>query len=88
MKNVIENKNVWFPKKLYDICKKYWGKIVHLKKIYKFTSDHFLIGQVVFILIVKNLMKKKKIALCTKSMRDTRKMLVNKNKFLQIKHYS
>ena len=31
------------------------NKIVHLKKIHKFTSDHFLVGGVVFALIEKML---------------------------------
>ena len=32
-------------------------KIVHLKKIYNFDFDHFLIKQTVFVLIVKNVIK-------------------------------
>ena len=32
-------------------------KIVNPKKIYKFTSQHFLIRHVVFVLIVKNFVK-------------------------------
>ena len=36
------------------------GKIVHLKKIHKFTLEHFLIGHVVFVLIVKNVIKNEK----------------------------
>ena len=46
-----------YSKKIYKIglCrKKSRDNFVHLKKIYKFTSDHFLIGDVVFVLIVKN----------------------------------
>ena len=33
------------------------SKIVHLKKIYNFDSDHFLIKRTVFVLIVKNVIK-------------------------------
>ena len=54
MENVIKNKNIWFPKKTIQVTKKYGGKIVLLKKIYKFTSDYFTIGHVVFVLNVKN----------------------------------
>ena len=58
MKNVIKNKNFCFPKKNYTIYEKNVSeKIVYLKKIYKFTSEHFLIRHVVFILIVKNVIK-------------------------------
>ena len=54
MKNVIKNRNFRFSKILYEIRKKKIpNKIVHIKKIYKFTSEHFLIGHVVFVLIVK-----------------------------------
>ena len=35
-------------------------KIVHLKKIYNFDFDHFLIKRTVFVLIVKNVTKNKK----------------------------
>ena len=33
------------------------SKIVHLKKIYNFDFDHFLIKRTVFVLIVKNVKK-------------------------------
>ena len=36
------------------------SKIVHLKKIYEFNFDHFLIKRTVFVLIVKNVIKNKK----------------------------
>ena len=36
------------------------SKIVHLKKIYNFDFDHFLIKLTVFVLIVKNVIKNKK----------------------------
>ena len=36
------------------------SKIVHLKKIYNFEFDHFLIKRTVFVLIVKNDIKNKK----------------------------
>ena len=35
-------------------------KIVHLKKIYNFDFDHFLIIRTVFVLIVKNVIKNQK----------------------------
>ena len=36
------------------------SKIVHLKKIYNFEFDHFLIKRTVFVLIVKNVIKNQK----------------------------
>ena len=36
------------------------SKIVHLKKIYNFNFDHFLIKRTVFVLIVKNVIKNQK----------------------------
>ena len=36
------------------------SKIVHLKKIYNFDSDHFLIKHTVSVLIVKNVIKNQK----------------------------
>ena len=36
------------------------SKILHLKKIYNFYFDNFLIKRTVFVLIVKNVIKKKK----------------------------
>ena len=36
------------------------SKIVHLKKIYNFDFDHFLIKRTVFVLIVKNVIKNQK----------------------------
>ena len=51
-KNSVKN-FTWYEKKCPD-------KRVHLKKIYKFTSEHFLIGHVVFVLIVKNVIKNEK----------------------------
>ena len=37
------------------------SKIVHLKEIYNFDLDHFLIKRTVFILIMKNVIKNKKL---------------------------
>ena len=37
------------------------SKIVHLKEIYKFDFDYFLIKRTVFVLIVKNFTKNQKI---------------------------
>ena len=36
------------------------SKIIHLKEIYNFGFDHFLIKRTVFILIVKNVIKNRK----------------------------
>ena len=36
------------------------SKIIHLKKIYNFYFDHFLIKRTVFVLIVKNVIKNQK----------------------------
>ena len=59
-------------------------KIVLFTKIYVvdkiiFLIRHFLIGHVIFVLIVKKtLSKKKKISFCTRSMRDMKKILWSK----------
>ena len=42
------------------------SKIVHLKKIYNFYFNHFLIKRTVFVLIVKNVIKNKKFNLTDK----------------------
>ena len=42
------------------------SKIVHLKEIYNFDFDHFLIKQAVFILILKNVIKNQKFNFLTK----------------------
>ena len=60
MKNLIKNKNSWFPKKLNEIQKISQNKIVYFKIMYKFIQNHFLIRQV-FILIVKNVIKYEKL---------------------------
>ena len=36
------------------------SKIIHLKEIYNFDFDHFLIKRTVFVLIVKNVIKNQK----------------------------
>ena len=36
------------------------SKIVHLKEIYNFDFDHFLVKRTVFVLIVKNIIKNQK----------------------------
>ena len=36
------------------------SKIVHIKEIYNFDFDHFLIKRTVFVLIVKNVIKNQK----------------------------
>ena len=46
--------------KMQDTKKMLSSKIVHLKEIYNFDFDHFLIKRTVFVLIVKNVIKNKK----------------------------
>ena len=48
--------------KNYTRCEKnIENKIVHLKKTHKFTSNYFFIGHIVFVLIVKNIIKNEKL---------------------------
>ena len=49
-----------YKKTIGDTKKNVVDKIVHFKKMKKFTVDHFFIGYVVFVLIVKNFIKNKK----------------------------
>ena len=49
-----EKKTLDFQKAIRDTKKNVGDKIVHLKKIYKFTSDHFLIGHFGFRFNRKN----------------------------------
>ena len=60
-KNVVKNKKLWFPAKQCKIRKNVKSKIVHLKKIYHFDFDHFLIKRTVFVLNVKNVIKNQKL---------------------------
>ena len=53
------------------------SKIVHLKEIYNFDFDHFLIKRTVFVLIVKNVIKNQKFNFPNK-LRHIKKMLKNK----------
>ena len=52
-------------------------KIVHLKKIYNFDFDHFLIKRTVFVSIVKNVIENQKFNFLDK-LRHTKQMLRNK----------
>ena len=45
---------------MQDTKKMFRSKIVHLKEIYNFDFDHFLIKRTVFVLIVKNVIKNQK----------------------------
>ena len=54
------------------------SKIVHLKKIYNFDFDDFLIKRTVFVLIVQNVIKNKKIQFSVQTVRNTKQMLRNK----------
>ena len=76
IKNIIKNKNFWLPKNYTRYEKNVQDIIVHLKKINKFTSDYFLIEHVVFVLIVKNVIKNENFFL-TKSMQHKKKILGN-----------
>ena len=44
----------------FDNEKNVGNQFDHLKEIYKFPEDFFLIGHVVFVLIVKNVIKNEK----------------------------
>ena len=49
-------------------------KIVHLKKIYKFYLDHFLVKRTVFVLTEKTLLKIiKKTVVSGQAMQDAKK---------------
>ena len=48
------------------------SKIIHLKETYKFCFDHFLEKRTVFILIKKNVVKKKAVV-SGQTMEDTQK---------------
>ena len=54
------------------------NKIIRFKKIYKFYSNHFLIKCTIFVLNVKNGIKKQKLNFSGKLLRHTKKMLRNK----------
>ena len=55
---MLSKKTFGLQKKLCEVQKKnVQDKIVHLKNIYKYSSGHFLIGHVLFVLIVKNVIK-------------------------------
>ena len=61
IKNVFLRIKNWISPPKYARCEKnVQNEIVHLKKIHRFTSDHFLIGHVVFVLTVKNFINIKK----------------------------
>ena len=52
------------------------SKIVHLKEIYNFGFDHFLIKRTIFVLIVKNVNKNQQF--CGQTLQHTKQMLRNK----------
>ena len=53
-------KTFGFRKNYTRYKKKVGDKIFNFKNLYKFTSGHFLNGPVVFVLIVKNVLKNEK----------------------------
>ena len=61
---LLKMKNFDFEKNYIGYENNFPYKIVHLKKIFKFTSEHFLIGYAVFVWIVKNVIKNEKPNLC------------------------
>ena len=67
----------------YARCEKIWTiKIVHLKKIYKFGFDHFLVKSTVFVLIEKTLLKLKNCG-CRPNNTRYEKMLRSKILYLK-----
>ena len=54
------------------------SRIVYLKEIYNFDSDHFLINNTVFVLISKNVIKNQKLNFPDKLCEIQKKMLRNK----------
>ena len=56
-KTLLKIKNCGFRLNKPRYEKRFKSKIVHLKEIYNFDSDHFLIKRTVFVLIVKNVIK-------------------------------
>ena len=63
---------------MQDTKKMLSSKIVHLKEIYNFGFDHFLIKRTVFVLIVKNVIENQKFNFPDKPLRHTKQMLRNK----------
>ena len=59
-KTLLKTKNCDFRPNNARYEKMLKSKIVHLKKIYNFDFDHFLIKPTVFVLIVKNVNKNQK----------------------------
>ena len=53
-KTRLKIKKLWFPANNARCEKMLRSKIVHLKEIYNFYFDHFLIKRTVFVLIVKS----------------------------------
>ena len=53
MRNLINNENFWFPKKLYKMQKNPVKKIVFSKKIYKFFAVIYFIGVIFVLLFIK-----------------------------------
>ena len=75
---LLKIKNFDFQQNYTRYKKKILDKIVHLKKIYKFISEYFLIGRVVWILIVKNVIKNDKFNFAPNLCEVRKKMLGKK----------
>ena len=77
MKNIIKIKTFGFENNYTRYEKNFGDKIVYLKKIYKFTADHFLIRHVIFVSIVKSVIKNKKFHFVP-NLCDTKRILIKK----------
>ena len=63
MKYVIKNQKIKFSGQTATYGKMLRNKIVHLKKIYKFYLERFLIGIIVFLININSINQKKKHAI-------------------------
>ena len=82
-KILLKIKTFGFQKNYARYEKNFQVKIVYLKKVHKFSSEHYLNSHIVFFLIVKSVIKKWKILFYTKSMRDMEKNVAEENCSLQ-----
>ena len=70
---MLKIKSCGFPPNNARCEKMLRSKIVHLKEIYNFYFDHFLIKHTVFVLIVKNVIKNQKFNFPEQTMQRTKK---------------
>ena len=57
MKNVIKNRNVWFPKKIYEMRKKFSKQNYSSQEDIQIYIRPFFVRHIVFVLIVKNVIE-------------------------------